>query len=439
MEPRARRRLWPTTLAGKAGVVALGAAVLLVAAWFAAMHYSTKRLQEAWALSKEFGLPVDFVELLGPVVPPERNAAVAYDRAAKKGATFILNLRVQRKVVNDEPVDDPSFLVAMDELLKDAEYEAALAEADRLTEYRSPVVALEPLFNISLAHLQTRRDDLRAERAIVRRLVSLGKREEAVRRLLRMSRLTRRWEEKEPLIISAMVNVAIREVITDELNLILRRGGPLPAVLHDEIEREMAEYETILRVMPRVGLSEAIAVSESYDMVSPLGDARLLRPLTNNDRAYLVRHLHHWSKTADRPYYEVNDELDAMDKEVNRIAGDPVRRLFYFGATATLRSISQARSTLDRAIAKARCLRIVNAWARRNDYAASLETLGLPKECLIDPFDGQRLRVKETPNGPIIYSIGQDLKDDGGRLEVMPGGGNGRDFGLGPAAAVEKK
>jgi hypothetical protein len=34
-----------------------------------------------------------------------------------------------------------------------------------------------------------------------------------------------------------------------------------------------------------------------------------------------------------------------------------------------------------------------------------------------DPFDGQPLRYKRLDNGVVIYSVGPDRMDDGGRLE----------------------
>jgi hypothetical protein len=39
---------------------------------------------------------------------------------------------------------------------------------------------------------------------------------------------------------------------------------------------------------------------------------------------------------------------------------------------------------------------------------------------LEDPFDGRPLRYKKVPTGYVIYSIGQDLKDDGG-IQAPPG------------------
>lgn len=45
-------------------------------------------------------------------------------------------------------------------------------------------------------------------------------------------------------------------------------------------------------------------------------------------------------------------------------------------------------------------------------------------EKLLDPFDGQPLSIRAVPEGLVIYSVGADRTDDGGKLE-------GRDCGVG--------
>ena len=39
----------------------------------------------------------------------------------------------------------------------------------------------------------------------------------------------------------------------------------------------------------------------------------------------------------------------------------------------------------------------------------------------LDPFDGEPLRYKRMPDGIVIYSVGVDGKDDGGRILWTPG------------------
>ena len=66
--------------------------------------------------------------------------------------------------------------------------------------------------------------------------------------------------------------------------------------------------------------------------------------------------------------------------------------------------------------------------AVNGDFNAELNSLVLPKEAIVDPFDGQPLRIKRTEMGPIVYSVGDDLKDDGGKLDYP----SPTDVGLGP-------
>lgn len=432
-----RRRWWPKSLAGKAGILALFAGVTLVVLYLVALHYSSQRLAEAWKLSNDYGFSNDFVELLGPVVPPERNMTIPLDRATSIAAKFWMNELATRKIEPDDHLQDPAFLAAMDGLISDPQYEKALAEADRLTEYRSPVVVTESLFQIMLGYLQTRRDYIRAEQAIARRLADQGKREVAALRLVRASRLTRRWEDKEPFLIAALINIAIRSVAMEELNLILRHGGPMSAKVHDAIEAEMAECETILRVVPKIAQTEKIASTHDYDQFSPLGKTSLLKPLADNDKAFMIQHLHRWMKSAEKPLYEVKKELDEMDDELKHIVGDPLGRVMHLGAAMLLPAVNQARRAFDRIIAKSRCLRIVNAMARKGDFKAPMDSLGLPKTCLIDAFDGKQIRIKQTADGPIVYTVGDDLTDDGGKLETP--GVRGQDFGIGPPNPATKR
>ena len=73
-----------------------------------------------------------------------------------------------------------------------------------------------------------------------------------------------------------------------------------------------------------------------------------------------------------------------------------------------------------------RCLRVLNALQGRAEKSdpeptdpqvPKLSQLGLPTEATIDPFTGKPLHVKRLPEGWLIYSVGKDLKDDGGEVE----------------------
>jgi hypothetical protein len=80
-----------------------------------------------------------------------------------------------------------------------------------------------------------------------------------------------------------------------------------------------------------------------------------------------------------------------------------------------LQSSTEARTRIE---AEIRCLRILNSLARRapSDEVKPTE-LGLPADVLVDPYTGNPLQVKRTPDGWLIYSVGKNLKDDGGQID----------------------
>ncbi len=60
--------------------------------------------------------------------------------------------------------------------------------------------------------------------------------------------------------------------------------------------------------------------------------------------------------------------------------------------------------------------------------APKLTDLGLPAETIADPFTGEPLHVKKTPRGWIVYSVGPNFQDDGGKIDNPVTG----DIGVGP-------
>jgi hypothetical protein len=80
-----------------------------------------------------------------------------------------------------------------------------------------------------------------------------------------------------------------------------------------------------------------------------------------------------------------------------------------------------------------RCLRILDALQARQigpGDAVDLTKLSLPADVIVDPFDGKSMKIKASPAGWIIYSVGPNLVDDGG--DVI--GSKAKDFGLAPLA-----
>jgi hypothetical protein len=138
--------------------------------------------------------------------------------------------------------------------------------------------------------------------------------------------------------------------------------------------------------------------------------------------------------------------LDVIDEEMERIgrpmADAPERKpgaqrlgpalaFFWFDHERFTRpSLSAMRAAHARSLALVRSLRLVNALKRHETEhgtgPARLEDLGLPAGALVDPFSGRQLKFKSSAAGWTVYSVGNNLIDDGGSVD------NRLDVGLAP-------
>jgi hypothetical protein len=417
-----RRFLWPKTLAAKAGIVALFFGVVLVGAYLAADHFTSKRLAEAWKLSEAFGLSHDLDALLGPSIAADDNAAIPLNEAGVIAQRFYIQSRQKHKLaVTADLLDHPVLLAEYESLLNDPVYNGLLEEADRRKVYRTTDVFKRPMImaNSQSAVIQHRREVSRAEHELVKYLQRAGRRDEAVRRVLRLLRTTRKWEDKEPFLVAGLMNIGIRGVAFEGLNAILREGKPMQPALHQEIDDELSRQEQIKQVLPWMIQIGAVLGSDFYEH-GPWGRIPFGDLLAREGQKTTLQFAYRMQMTADKPYVEAWNEIQRLISEVKEAQGDPFGAIVYFGAGGVLASEPMGLRAFERTVARVRCLRVLNALASRGDFDADIFSLGIPKESLVDPFNGEPLRIKRTPNGPIVYSVGDDLTDNDGNMNAPP-------------------
>jgi hypothetical protein len=113
---------------------------------------------------------------------------------------------------------------------------------------------------------------------------------------------------------------------------------------------------------------------------------------------------------ARRPWTEVKNHLDAVPNRTRFWSGTPALNLLK-------PAIRKVHIVKDREQAFLRCLRVLNALALRPDRVeVDGARLDLPAEVLVDPFDGKPLRIKSDAAGWLVYSVGENLVDDGGDI-----------------------
>jgi hypothetical protein len=142
-------------------------------------------------------------------------------------------------------------------------------------------------------------------------------------------------------------------------------------------------------------------------------------------------------------YLELFDDLiDAAARPYwdNEARFNVIEAVQHAGALTKLAvpAMEASLGTVARTQSKLRALRVLNAILAREQAGKTdepkLGDLGLPQEVTTDSFNGKPLILKKTPSGWLIYSVSQNLKDDGGKLDDEQ-----TDFGLGPAPAAGKK
>ena len=124
-----------------------------------------------------------------------------------------------------------------------------------------------------------------------------------------------------------------------------------------------------------------------------------------------------------RFYTELRRELEPPDSS-------------YHLSNVLLASLSRALDITTRSQAEITCARVALAAERyrraTGDFPEMLDRL-VPdylEELPHDPFDGQPLRYKVTDEHVIIYSVGENLTDDGGMVARLMEEGQAKDFGF---------
>jgi hypothetical protein len=90
---------------------------------------------------------------------------------------------------------------------------------------------------------------------------------------------------------------------------------------------------------------------------------------------------------------------------------EPVRAEWLTAALESDLRNAALRASAEAGLAAARYRRLHGAWPASLEALVPALLAGVPQ----DPFDGAPLRYKAGPEAALVYSVGSDLKDDGGK------------------------
>lgn len=383
------------------------------------------RLEQRLSAIRTAGDPVTLSELTREPIPADQNAATYLQRVERQ--VLAINNELQEVLNDDGPYREAGKLNG----------EGAAMVRTTLESYADVIPQLElaatcdeydPKYDFSATRLAVMDAVLQRaglSRAPARVLIQQsdlllfeGSRDEALRMSVIALQLGRQLEQ-EPFVVGYLMSLGVRTGALDTINRILI-DGPISAESSMLLKDELARNDDMQGFVQCLKAESVLGIASFGDL--PLGKLPLWY-FKNWESDYLDMMAAEVTMGA-APKYSIASELAAQSKKVASY-GAMVR--------LTYPALQASREAIDRVRAQVRCLYVVcelqRTVADRDDAGFNIDQLGLDKRFITDPYTGDSLLTKKTPQGWTVYSVGRNGKDDGGNI-----GSPFNDVGAGPVS-----
>ena len=245
-----------------------------------------------------------------------------------------------------------------------------------------------------------------------------GKADDALQVCAAMLRLAKLYGQ-DPLLMNYLVANAVYSGVTcNAINQVLR-SGPLPPKAHESLERALAADDLAAQFRRAMMTERAYSIQCFQEMGWNIRLGFTWFPSFKDDNLAIIDTFNRFAHSSERPY---DSKLRAQLKSLEQ-----PQAVF---TNLLIPAVESSRMALARGQAAQRCTRVLNQLVLQDPQGTqglTIDRLGLPAAATTDPFDGEPLRIKHTDRGWLIYSVGSNLKDDGGKLDD-----DRTDIGLGP-------
>lgn len=424
-EPSRRRGCGRGCAIGCAALLLLPALIWLIATASTSSHVQAEieRLRKA-------GEPVDAAGIRAMIphcAPGEDNAAMVYQEAFGRrvdppGYADINGATSDRWTPQQ-------WDIARQFVTGNADYFRLLDQASRIEKCEFDT-NWDDMFNATFPQFAPMREASRALTTKAELLLADGRIDEAAATCATHYRLARHTEQN-PTLIGQLVAVAVRGIGNKELERVLSQGTPSVATCRrmftemDDPQRLQA-WVNAMRAERVFGLQAFEMVEEGRGAVlaqfedNPSRQAAMLlalgtvgRPLLNSSKQYYLDCLQGYVEALGLPWPQAKAKADALEAQQSHLPQ-------YAWLTSMLMPVfSRALDTRDRELAYLGASRIaLAAKAYKGEHGAYPTSLAdLTKagwKLPLDPFTGQAYRYQQVGKGFMVYSLGPDLKDDGG-------------------------
>lgn len=226
----------------------------------------------------------------------------------------------------------------------------------------------------------------------------------------------------EPMLMSQLIRIAQFKLACEALRVVATRYPP-DQLQNDKTMSLLEAFEDMKPLvtsmdaerlllgewafnLPKIGLRKVVALEDS-NARHPFGLATILSPLALDHAAYLTL-LHAYAKNASEPYSK--HDATFCEKLLNGVPRYCIlTRMLAPALSATkgryISMVAQAR------VARAG-LAVLQGAQNENRYPKDLDALQMDN--LVDPFTGTSLTYRFSTTNFVVYSVGENLTDDGG-------------------------
>ena len=391
------------------------------------------------------GWPTTLEELMHSEIPPEENAAAVYEQAFAqhkmldmKGEEFLWKLE-DPKVFG--VIDDVGLSYLEARLQENEQALMLLHQAAQMPECHFDLVRPPPVW-MEMSVLSNCRGLTRLAVFATRAAIARGRGAAALRYwqdsiavshaladhqviiavLVRFACVSISLGALESVLQSDLLNEAQLQQALATLDALQGRGS-FASAMQGELAVAIASFNT-RQIVPFGTAAAKRASGQPLTWMDRLANAGnwgyrtwLFRPVRRYDELNLVRFIGRFAPLYEEPFYKVRAQREQLPKEAAQLAG---YLLFSNWQCAVFAKILEDHARHEARVASARAAVALEIYRKRHgEYPDTLDALvpSILPEAPIDPFDGKPLRYVNSDERVAVYSIGEDLQDDGGSAE----------------------
>jgi len=430
-------------------VLGIAGYVLCQASNLRAESATSKEITAEIQKIKDAGEPTTIEELVPPDIPDGENGALVYNQAFNLLKELEGRYKEEWKYVpyegkvkwNEAP--EAAKEKVKDLLLKNPDFMRFYQLLEKASEMKCRFLErkdYEKGAAMLLPHLASMRSCIRLLAARVDLQTEQGKIDNALHDCLIGLKMSGSLS-KEPILISGLVRIAMDNIILDRTKDIMKKGEAKTEAYLVLIKEIIREREDRMLYQGFQGERTIFGMVEFPRLKSGIKEKRDLKPLIElfyekekeriaaavrkdpvavvgwleeNELAYL-RLMAKWVALSKLPYLETREKAAGLEKELLELPDEKAALVKFLMSALSNLFIKEAR--LDARLGNTEIALACHLYkAKHNDYPTSLKELspeslsGLPR----DPFTEKDYIYRKKDKGFIVYSVGDNLKDDGG-------------------------